>query len=281
LLDRSLSRDCTANSHECFNAFAVQGTCYSQSLVDLQADPQREDPAQSFTEYFENLIFGNYHSSAFNDSNSRFPDLGIEQPPQDLTIINSTFLTASDNLEAITGIDPTILLSQHFAIDQALEKQAVDSEGDAQRSGEESGVTSTKSSSSSSPLSTSSQSSTIHCSWPTCQKEFKNRSDYNHHCRYHNLPFQCPSCPLRQATKSELNRHINSVHFPTEKYYCRIATCNRSLNGNGKPFSRQDGCRKHMKTRHRMTNDQVGICRAVKETKRIRRHTKEARRAVN
>ncbi len=103
---------------------------------------------------------------------------------------------------------------------------------------------------------------------------------FSHHCRYHNLPFQCPSCPARQATKREFDRHVNSVHVHSEKYYCTVSTCNRSLDRSGKPFSREDGCRKHMRRKHRMTDDQVLTCGMDEETKRIRRQRKVARRTV-
>jgi hypothetical protein len=250
------------------------------------------------TEYFEILASGNYHPSTFADPIFGFPDLGIEQPPHDLTITDFAFPTTTDSPETIVGLDPGTLLPQHLAIDQALEEQFVGPGGDTQLSGE--GTTGTSSNPSSS--SPSSQSGTIHCCWPTCEKTFKNRSDYkydsfpllasfhpkliylmgsSHHCRYHNLPFQCPSCPSRQATKREFDRHINSVHAQKEKYYCTVPACNRSLNRNGKHFTREDGCRKHMKTKHRMTDDQVGTCGMDEETKKIRRQRKVARRAVN
>jgi hypothetical protein len=117
---------------------------------------------------------------------------------------------------------------------------------------------------------------------PFCDTPYQANclSYFSHHCKYHNLPFQCPSCPARQATKREFNRHINSIHVRTEKYYCTVSTCNRSLNKNGKPFSREDGCRKHMRTKHRVTDDQAVTCGMDEETKRIRRQRKVARRVV-
>ncbi|KAN0110723.1 hypothetical protein V8E51_007110 [Hyaloscypha variabilis] len=104
---------------------------------------------------------------------------------------------------------------------------------------------------------------------------------FSHHCRYHNLPFQCLSCQARQATKRELDRHINSVHNLTEKYYCPVTACTRSLSRDGKPFSREDGCRKHVRRRHRMMGDQKVECDMDNDTRRIHRERKAARRAVD
>jgi hypothetical protein len=52
------------------------------------------------------------------------------------------------------------------------------------------------------------------------------------------------------------------------------------LNKKGKPFSREDGCRKHMRRKHRMMDDHVVDCDMDEETKKVRRQKKEARRAA-
>ncbi|KAH9209874.1 hypothetical protein DL95DRAFT_466327 [Leptodontidium sp. 2 PMI_412] len=90
----------------------------------------------------------------------------------------------------------------------------------------------------------------IACTWPTCEKSFPNIAAYNHHVRYHTLPFQCPSCPKRQATKREHDRHINSAHLCTRKYYCPVIGCQRSEDGGGMHFAREDGCRRHVRIKH-------------------------------
>jgi hypothetical protein len=59
-----------------------------------------------------------------------------------------------------------------------------------------------------------------------------------------------------------------------------VSTCSRSLNKKGKPFSREDGCRKHMRRKHRMMDDHVVDCDMDEETKKVRRQKKEARRAA-
>jgi hypothetical protein len=118
----------------------------------------------------------------------------------------------------------------------------------------------------------------IACTWPSCYKTFVTNSDYNHHCRYHNLAFQCPTCPAQHATKRELDRHINSCHTRAEKYYCTISNCKRSILWGGAPFSREDNCRRHMKRKHKMTDIQVETCAMDDETKRIRKQRKVERR---
>lgn len=119
-------------------------------------------------------------------------------------------------------------------------------------------------------LSGSADSSTIQCTWPSCDKKFRTRSEYNHHSKNHTRPFQCTSCLARHATKRQLDRHINEKHDPTENYYCIVSTCKRSLAQEGKPFRRDDGCRKHMKRVHRMTDEQVKECGMDEGTRLIR-----------
>ncbi|KAH7360243.1 hypothetical protein BKA65DRAFT_181116 [Rhexocercosporidium sp. MPI-PUGE-AT-0058] len=96
----------------------------------------------------------------------------------------------------------------------------------------------------------------VQCHWESCLKVFRTKTDLNHHLRYHSKPFQCPHCPLKQATKRHLDRHINERHFSTEKYYCTTIGCSRSINGGagningGLCFKREDNCRRHMRNVH-------------------------------
>jgi len=129
---------------------------------------------------------------------------------------------------------------------------------------------------------TNSSSSSIECTWPQCGKAFKTTSDYNHHCKNHTRPFQCPSCSSRHPTKRQLHRHINACHLQTEKYYCPIPTCKRSRLKGGRPFPREDNCRKHMRTTlaHRLTSVEEVACDMDQETKRIRMERKVAKRVA-
>jgi hypothetical protein len=125
------------------------------------------------------------------------------------------------------------------------------------------------------PASTLSVQRVIDCTWPTCYKTFNSRASYkyfplsstsphyhlvtdnfSHHTRYHTLPHRCLHCISGFATKKELDRHVNSRHDRTEKFYCLVATCKRSLNG-GSHFSREDNCKRHMKTKHNVTDGNV------------------------
>ena len=65
----------------------------------------------------------------------------------------------------------------------------------------------------------------------------------------------------------------------TEKYYCTLTTCKRSLERLGKPFPRDDGCRRHMRKAHGMTEEQVRDVGMDEETRRIRSERKLGRRA--
>lgn len=119
-------------------------------------------------------------------------------------------------------------------------------------------------------FSTSATSGSIQCTWASCNKTFLTRSEYNHHSKNHTKPFQCASCSARHATKRQLDRHINEKHKTTEKYFCTVSACKRSLARNGKPFPRDDGCRKHMRRVHRMTEEQVKECGMDERTRMIR-----------
>ncbi|KAH7381880.1 hypothetical protein BKA64DRAFT_215650 [Cadophora sp. MPI-SDFR-AT-0126] len=126
-------------------------------------------------------------------------------------------------------------------------------------------------------LTLSSQTSTIVCTWPQCNKPFHTRAAYNHHARYHIMSFQCPLCPKRQATKREHDRHINSVHISREKYYCPVVGCSRAEPGGGGHFSREDGCIKHMFNKHGITGGEME-CKMDEQTKKIRRERKLRKR---
>ena len=172
MLDQSYSRHCcTHDPRECFEAYTVHSSCHSQSLLDPildSLDCQENSQAASFT---ENLFPGGYPSVTFDHATSFCPNLNLGEFPQGLDFGDLPFPTTPDTIAPHQVLN----IPQEFAIDPALEAQPSGSVAG------ETAVTFTASSSSSpSPFSTSSQSSSIRCSWPTCEKEFKNRSDYKY-----------------------------------------------------------------------------------------------------
>lgn len=257
----------------------AQSTCESVTTrAPSISKPDTPQPYASFTTFLvRSPEIDDFET--FDDSLVAFSNLETSLLQSDLDFWNLEFPITETLGPVIEPSDSLPLFPRDPAIEQTVEELLeIAGEAPSQRDGPS--LISTVSSFAPTPSPTSSPSPSIRCSWPTCEKVFKNRSDYNHHCRYHNLPFQCLSCPLRQATKRELDRHVNSVHILTEKYFCTVSTCGRSLNKKGKPFSRKDGCRKHMRRRHRTMDDQVVDCDMDEETKIIRRQKKEARRVA-
>lgn len=95
----------------------------------------------------------------------------------------------------------------------------------------------------------------------------------------HTKPYQCPFCRARHAIKPHHERHVNERHHITERYYCRVLMCERSLAGGGKPFPRMDNCRRHMEHAHKFSKEQARRCDMDEETRRIRAGRKVGRRA--
>jgi len=119
----------------------------------------------------------------------------------------------------------------------------------------------------------------IICAWPLCKKVFTTMADYNHHCKTHTRPFQCSICLSRHATKRQVDRHINDCHDQRERYFCTAPACKRSMAVHGKPFTREDNCRMHMRRAHRFTDDQAKICQMDELTRNIRMERKLGMRA--
>jgi len=117
-------------------------------------------------------------------------------------------------------------------------------------------MTSVSQSSTQSPSSASeasrSRASIIQCSWPSCPRVFHSIGDYNHHSKSHTRPFLCSeaSCNARFATIRHLKRHANDKHNTAEKFYCKLETCSRSVNG-GKFFKRKENLDRHEQKMHR------------------------------
>jgi len=110
---------------------------------------------------------------------------------------------------------------------------------------------STHSPSSASGESTS-RTSIIQCSWPSCPRVFHSIGDYNHPSKSHTLPILCSEtlCNARFATITHLRRHANEKHNTAEKFYCTLETCSRSVNG-GKFFKRKENLVRHEWKMHR------------------------------
>lgn len=121
----------------------------------------------------------------------------------------------------------------------------------------------------------------IRCAWPSCNKVFSKRITYKQHTRSHTKPYQCLFCSDRYAIKPHHDRHVNERHRMTEKYYCRVPTCDRSLAGGGKPFPRMDNCRRHMHGAHRFSKDEARLCDMDEETRRIRAGRNIGRRTAS
>jgi hypothetical protein len=184
---------CVFNTCECFNAFASHGSCHSQSPSTCIQNvvPRQEDPGAHFSQFFDNSPAGIFPSATFNDPVSPFQDLDIEGSTQNLDFGNLIVPTTADSPETIVLPDSSTFLSEHFAIDQAMQ-EFCESEADTQLRADGTGFIPITSSSSFPPPSTSSQSSMIHCAWPSCEKVFETRSDYKY---VHSHPFLLVPAP--------------------------------------------------------------------------------------
>ena len=171
LLDPSFATQwCTGNPQQCLDASPLHGACPVQTVIDpLHVDA---DPLGSSEYHITSDTHGAYPwDLPFSNSTLFFPNFDARDSAQSLAFGDLAFLTTPET----TGPKPIITLPRDFAINQALNEQSFES-GVGQT-----GVTFPASPTSSpSPSSTSSQSTTIRCSWPACEKEFKNRSDYKY-----------------------------------------------------------------------------------------------------
>jgi uncharacterized Zn-finger protein len=77
--------------------------------------------------------------------------------------------------------------------------------------------------------------------------------------RCHDKSKTCPTCPESFATTKDLNRHINSVHQTTKRFYCTVARCKYArLAVGGASFARKDNWRRHMRDKHGRGNEEMG-----------------------
>lgn len=78
-----------------------------------------------------------------------------------------------------------------------------------------------------------------------------NSNSNSHHTLSHTRPFICDQgpCQNRFATKTHLERHMNTKHDTVKKFHCPVQKCSRSRIG-GRYFNRKDNCRRHVKEKH-------------------------------
>ena len=122
------------------------------------------------------------------------PGAGYSQP--NFELCNLQFPVAPDNpasaelAPGATFYDLSSLPPRNPALDATLNPQLLLTIGDVQLQGEESVVGSSNPTPSRAPgASPSSLSTTIRCAWPSCEKDFKSRSDYKY---VESSPFESP-----------------------------------------------------------------------------------------
>jgi hypothetical protein len=200
--------------------------CFSQSFSEQLPRGEHLEPDDTFTgslEYFpsaNNCLYPpidpsftfpdldpGYSQPNFELCNLQFPvapgnpaavelapGVGYSQPTFELC--NLQFPVAPDNpasaelAPGATFSDLSSLPTQNPALDPTLNPQLLLTIGDVQVQGEESVVGLEDPTPSSPPgASPSSLSTTIRCAWPSCEKDFKSRSDYKY---VESSPFESP-----------------------------------------------------------------------------------------
>jgi hypothetical protein len=92
-------------------------------------------------------------------------------------------------------------------------------------------------------------------------RNFLMRSSSRHQ-KNHTRPFKCQQCSLGFPTPKDLERHNNSVHTTTTKYFCPHDYCRDSLRPDQTSiitwgFRRKDHWQKHMRDEHQMNREDV------------------------
>jgi hypothetical protein len=150
----------------------------------------------TFTEFFENFPSANNWLHPPIDPSFTFPGLGAGYSQPNFGHCNLQFPVAPDNpasaelAPGATFSDLPSLPPQNPVLDATLNPQLLLTIGDVQLQGEESVVGSSNPTPSSPPgASPSCLSTTIRCAWPSCEKDFKSRSDYKY---VESSPFESP-----------------------------------------------------------------------------------------
>jgi len=188
------------------NNFSFYDEFYSQnsrSNCSITQNPSEQllrgehpEPGDTFTESFEYFPSANNCLHPPIDPSFTFPGPGAGYSQPNFELCNRQIPVAPDNPaspELAPGAafsDLSSLPPQNAALDPTLNPQLLLTIGDVQLQGKESVVGSTNPTSSSPPgASPSSLSTTIRCAWPSCEKDFKGRSDYKY---VESSPFESP-----------------------------------------------------------------------------------------
>jgi uncharacterized C2H2 Zn-finger protein len=85
-------------------------------------------------------------------------------------------------------------------------------------------------------------------------------SNYSRHKKSHIHSKKCPQCEIGFETAKDVNRHINSIHVTTKRFFCTFVKCkySRSMAGSqGRGFPRKDNWRRHMKKKHSLSEEEA------------------------
>ncbi|PVH81221.1 hypothetical protein DL98DRAFT_514856 [Cadophora sp. DSE1049] len=95
-----------------------------------------------------------------------------------------------------------------------------------------------------------------------CKKTFSRQCDLRQHEKNHIRPSHCLKCTSRFPSPKDLERHENTVHNTTLKYFCPYAGCQESIHLESEywstwGFGRKDHWLKHLRTEHSTSKDEV------------------------
>ena len=188
-ISSSLFSGLNKESHDIFlNGFESQNSQLNCSFTREESLLREHlELGDTFTEFFENFPSANNCLHPPIDPSFTLPGLDPGSSQPNFELCNLQFPVAPGNPAAVelapgaTFSDPSSLPPQNPALDPTLNPQLLLTIGDVQLQGEESVVRSSNPTPSSPPrASPSSLSTTIRCAWPSCEKDFKSRSDYKY-----------------------------------------------------------------------------------------------------